>query len=208
METTLKNFRLIFLILVCFQAESFGAAAEKPLPVTDYLLLLPEKYLGFENVKIPAAERLAMIEENDTQNGWLKLTGRGKNTFEGWIELALFSKGPSGPMLGITVNHCGPLCRQRLFFLQYTEGSWQEITGQVLQPLPEDKMKDLYRANFPGDEFANDPPVLYRLPRRGSDILLVTQKAIAGREVILTRWCLENGRFIHQGSSQLPIQPR
>ena len=46
-------------------------------------------------------------------------------------------------------------------------------------------MRELYRANFPGDEFADDPPVLYRLPRRGTDITLVTQEAIAGREAVL-----------------------
>ena len=194
-KATIK-FLPFFIAVLCFG--SSAANAQKRLNVTDCLLLLPEKYFGFENLRIPAMERLAMIEENDTQNGWLKLTGKGDTTFEGWIEIALFSKGPSGSMLGVTVNHCGPLCQQQVFFLEYTGNSWQEISSRVFQPLPADKIKGLYKAIFPNDELAADPPVLYRLPRRGTDILLVTQEAIVGKEIILARFRLINGRFIIQ----------
>ena len=109
-------------------------AAEGPRTVKDHLLLLPEKYLGFENATLPAAERLAMIEVDDTANGWLKLTGKGERTFEGWIEVALFSRGPAGPMLGITVNHCGPLCEQQALFPAHARGDWHDITAKVFQP--------------------------------------------------------------------------
>jgi len=196
MKTMKRNSRLNPWIAACLLAAMHGTAAVKPLQVTDYLLLVPEKYLGFENAKIPASERLGMIETDDRANGWLTLAGRGENAFEGWIEIALFSKGPGGPMLGVAVNHCGPACQQQIHFLQYREGSWQEITGSVFQPLPAEKVKVLYQAGFPDNEFADDPPVLYRLPRRGTDIVLVTQEAIAGREVVLARLRLENGRFM------------
>jgi len=189
-----NKFPLSFIAVLAFA--SFCTAVEKPLNITDYLLLIPEKYLGFENLEIPAPERLGMIEENDPQNGWLKLTGKGETTFEGWMELALFSKGPSGPMLGVAVNHCGPVCSQQIFFLRYAPGSWEEITARVFQPLPEEMVKKLYRHHFAGDENGDDPPVLYRLPRRGTDIILVSQEAIAGREVVLTRFRLRDGRFI------------
>ena len=189
-----------FLLRLCvwLLVAPFGSAEAKPLNVTDCLLLIPEGYLGFENTKIPETERLAMIEERDVANGWLKLTGRGKNAFEGWVELALFSKGPSGPMLGITVNRCGPLCQQRIYFLQHAESAWQEITAEVFQPLAIDKVKELYCRRFPDDENSDDPPVLYRLPRRGTDIVLVTQEAVAGREIVLARLSLRNGRFIRR----------
>jgi hypothetical protein len=185
-----------FIFLTLTTGSLAVALAAGPGSVKDYLLLLPERYLGFDNAPLPPAERLAMIEIDDRANGWLKLVGRGGNAFEGWIEIALFSKGPAGPMLGITVNQCGPLCRQQVFFLRHARGNWEEITARVFQPLPKDKVKALYGANFPGDEFADDPPVLYRLPRRGTDILLVTQEAIAGREVVLARLRLKNGRFL------------
>jgi hypothetical protein len=188
--------KLLSRIAVCFLAASCAIAAKKQLNVVDYLMLLPEKYIGFENMKIPSTERPSMIGENDARNGWLKLTGRGENTFEGWVEMALFNKGPAGPMLGITVNHCGPLCQQRIYFLQYTESAWQEITAEVFQPLAIDQVKELYRSRFPDDENSDDPPVLYRLPRRGTDIVLVTQETITGREVVLARFSLRNGRFI------------
>jgi hypothetical protein len=123
------------------------------------------------------------------------LTGKGERAFEGWIEVALFREGPGGPMLGITVNHCGPLCEQQVFFLQHARGDWHDITAKVFQPLPEDSVRELFRAKFPGEDFAGDPPVLYRLPRRGTDITLVTQEAIAGREAVLARLFLANGRF-------------
>jgi hypothetical protein len=191
-----KHYKSIPWIGIWLLAAFSCTAAEKPLQVTDYLLLLPEKYLGFESMKIAAPERLGMIEENDSRNGWLKLTGKGETTFEGWIELALFSKGPSGPMLGVTINQCGPLCQQQIFFLQYAQGNWEEVTGKVFQPLPADKVNGLYQASFANNEFTADPPVLYRLPRRGTDIVLVSQETIAGREVVLARLRLRDGRFI------------
>lgn len=186
------------LFVACLIFGSLAVTTEKPLTITDYLLLIPENYLGFKNSKITAPERMDMIEENDGKNGWLKLVGKGENTFEGWIELALFSKGPSGTMLGVAVHHCGPACSQQIYFLQYKQGSWEEITALVFQPLPGNRVKELYKANFLSDEFTDDPPVLYRLPRRGTDILLVTQEAIVGREVILARFNLTNGHFIRQ----------
>jgi len=196
METRKRILKRLSLICACLLALSFRIASEKQFTIVDYLTLIPEKYLGFENATIPTAERLAMIEIDDRANGWLELTGRGGNAFEGWIEIALFSKGPAGPMLGITVNQCGPLCQQQVFFLHYALGNWEEITAKVFQPLPADKVKALYGANFPGDEFADDPPVLYRLPRHGTDIVLVTQEAIVGNEVVLARLRLKNGRFL------------
>jgi len=188
--------RAFTLPALLFYLYGAALATEAPRTVKDFLLLLPENYLGFENVKIPASERLDMIEVDDTANGWLKLTGKGGRTFEGWIEIALFNRGPAGPMLGIAVNHCGPLCEQQLFFLRFARGDWQDLTATVFQPLAADMVRELYRAAFPGDEFADDPPVLYRLPRKGTDILLVTQEALAGREAVLARYRLQDGRFI------------
>lgn len=189
----MRPFTLLSLLLYLCGA---ALAVEAPRTVKDFLLLLPEKYLGFEGAAIPATERLAMIEADDTANGWLRLAGRGENTFEGWIDLALFRPGPEGPMIGVTVNYCGPLCRQQVFFLKFARETWAEITAKVWQPLPGEKVKELYRACFPDDEFADDPPVLYRLPRRGTDIVLVTQEAIAGKEIVLARLRLRNGRFL------------
>jgi len=189
----MRSFTLPALLFYLYGA---ALATGAPRTVKDFLLLLPEKYLGFENVKIPASERLDMIEVDDTANGWLKLTGKGGRAFEGWIELALFRGGSGGPLLGIAVNHCGPLCEQQLFFLRYARGDWQDLTATVFQPLAADRVSELYHAAFPGDEFADDPPVLYRLPRKGTDLLLVTQEALAGREAILARYRLQDGRFI------------
>ncbi len=170
-------------------------AAGAPGSVKDLLLLIPEKYLGLEGTTLSAAERLAMIEIDDTAHGWLRLAGRGAHAFEGWIELALFRKGPAGAMLGVAVNQCGPLCEQRLTFLQYAGGEWLDLTAAVFQPLPAGRVRQLYRAAFPDGESAADPPVLYRLPRQGTDLLLVTQEAVAGREVELARLQLIDGRF-------------
>ena len=170
-------------------------AAGAPGSVKDCLLLVPEKYLGLEGTTLSAAERLAMIEIDDTANGWLRLAGRGAHAFEGWIEIALFRKGPAGAMLGVALNRCGPLCEQRLAFLRPAGAAWEEITGRVFSPLPAETVKALYRREFPGADSADDPPVLYRLPRQGTDIVLVTQEAIAGREVVLARLRLIDGRF-------------
>ena len=98
-------------------------------------------------------------------------------------------------MLGVAVNQCGPLCEQRLTFLQYAGGEWLDLTAAVFQPLPAGRVRQLYRAAFPDGESAADPPVLYRLPRQGTDLLLVTQEAVAGREVELARLQLIDGRF-------------
>lgn len=170
-------------------------AAAAPGSVKDCLLLVPEKYLALEGTTLSAAERLAMIEIDDTANGWLRLVGRGDRAFEGWIEMALFRRGPGGPMLAVAVNQCGPLCEQRLTFLRHAGGEWLDLTAAVFQPLPAERVRQLYRAAFPNGESADDPPVLYRLPRRGTDILLVSQEAIAGREVVLARFRLADGRF-------------
>jgi hypothetical protein len=62
-------------------------------------------------------------------------------------------------------------------------------------------VQELYQAGFPSDEFADDPPVLYRLPRSGTDIILVTQEAIVNREVVLARFRIVNGRFILRSSA-------
>lgn len=170
--------------------------AAGPKTVKDFLLTVPERYLGIDAVRLPAAERLAMIEIDDTANGWLRLVGRGDRAFEGWIEMAMFRRGLGGPMLAVAVNQCGPLCEQRLTFLRHAGGEWLDLTAAVFQPLPAERVRRLYRAAFPDGESADDPPVLYRLPRHGTDIVLVTQEAIAGREVILVRLRLINGRFV------------
>jgi len=183
----------VLRLLLIYCAASLLAAG--PKNIKDCLRLLPEKYLGLAGTTLPAAERLAMIEIDDSANGWLRLSGRGRNAFEGWIELALFRRGPGGPMLGVAVNHCGPRCEQRLLFLSWVGGEWEEITGRVFSPLSENRVRALYHREFPGDESADDPPVLYRLPRRGTDILLVSQEAICGREAVLARLGLANGRF-------------
>lgn len=169
--------------------------AAGPKTVKDFLLILPEKYLGVDAVRLTAAERLAMIEIDDTANGWLRLVGRGDRAFEGWIEMALFRRGPGGPMLAVAVHQCGPLCEQRLTFLRHAGGKWLDLTAAVFQPLPAERVRGLYREAFHDGESADDPPVLYRLPRRGTDILLVTQEAVAGREAVLARLRLIDGRF-------------
>ena len=188
----MRTMPLLPLLLALCSAPFFAAG---PKSIMDHLLLVPEKYLGLEGTKLTPAERLAMIEIDDTANGWLRLVGRGDRAFEGWIEMALFRRGPGGPMLAVAVNQCGPRCQQSLVFLRCAGGQWEEISGRVFSPLPEDRVKAFYNREFPGDEFAGDPPVLYRLPRRGTDIVLVTQEALCGREAVLARRRLANGRF-------------
>lgn len=190
------RYRLPSRLILCGLACAAAGAASGPRSVKDFLALIPERYLGCAETCLTPAARLAMIDVNDAANGWLRLVGRGDNAFDGWIELALFRRGPDGPMLGVAVNRCGPLCEQQIAFLRRRGENWEEITARVFAPLPAERIKELYRAEFPGDEFADDPPVLYRLPRQGSDILLVTQEPIAGREAVLARYRLQAGRFI------------
>lgn len=154
---------------------------DRPVTVLDHYLLLPGAI--FPEAEIPNREKAIVVR--DIANGYLKVQGH----WEGFGEIALFRMtDPRRRLLGVTKASCGPACTQEIHFLEYYDGSWVERTKRILPEIPKARIAEQYRKlKHPEDpdDWGEDVPVLYLLPRNGTTIKVVVQPQFTKKEIVL-----------------------
>lgn len=173
-----------------------AAALTPPLPqrapadVLDFYRLLPAECLFPEGVR-PDREQAVKIK--DVPNGYLRLEG----TWEGYTEVALFRKADGSALIGVILSECGPGCQQKVRFLEWDGAAWRDRTGEVLPEVTPAMLAAAYRAKKEtGDEdFGQEVPAVYVLPRRGTMVRIQVQPEFSQREIILFELKWNRQRF-------------
>ena len=161
-----------------------------PQSVLDYYLLLPLEHLTIGGSD---DERLKAIKIRDVKNGYLRIEG----DWEGHTEVALFRNPDRSALIAVSDVHFGPGPEQKLRFLQYANGRWIDKTEQVLPRISKEKIASAYRTKkgSEDDDFGDDVPHVYLLPRVGTSIAVVTAPGFTAVEFTLLELKWKNGRF-------------
>jgi hypothetical protein len=185
----MKNSLFTVLILL-FSFILFGQ--NNPSSVYDYYLLLPDKYIWTHPKSVK--ERSDLISVKDLKNGYLKL----ENTlWEGWGDIALFTKSDKKNLIAISMTGCGPVCAQEINILEYKENNWRNVTNTVFPKCATAFLHEQYIKFFKKDYENKDIPILYVLPRYGTSIEVITQGvATEGRTVKLATIKFINDKFV------------
>jgi hypothetical protein len=149
-----------------------GAQSNRPKSVQDYYLLMPEKYDGSSRQE--REEILGYTSEAtiDIKNGYISyitpLSGEV-------LEVALFKRPDGGYILAYNED-CDLQYKvpTKLYFLQYEDGKWTDVTTQVLPVAINNRYK-------------------YKLPRIGTTIEVTTAIGVKMYELA---W--RNGKFEKQ----------
>lgn len=171
---------LVWVVIATVSGSALVAQAPTPpapRTVLDYYRLVPAEALFPEGETV---DRTSAVVLEDIPNGYLRLGG-----WEGYGEVALFRKADGGALLGVAQNVCAPACGQVLRFLEWTGAGFQDVTARVFPKVEAAQVRAAWeRQRRPGDEdWGEDIPVLWVLPRRGTTITLVVQPELVGREV-------------------------
>ena len=184
---------LAFFASCCVHAQN--PATQKN--VVDYFMMMPGSLWDLNSHDYNDLQKTAMIDEKDIKNGWLKFTGKDtSDIWEGWGEFVLFKKPDKTYMMAVSILSCGPECNQSLKFFELNQKSWKEVTADVFKPVAKKFLSMKYVSLAGNDEFAESPPVIYVLPRYGTDITVVTQEDITGHKFTLATYAYTNGKFI------------
>lgn len=191
----LKRNRIIFaLTVVCalfivVVATSAGFQ-QQPRDVVDYYLLLPARYLTLGG---GAQERDTAIKIRDIKNGYLRIEGAWK----GYTEIALFRNPDGSALIGVSNVSFGPGPDQRIYFLSYDGKTWIDKTKEVFARAPQSQIAAMYKKKKSREDkdYGQDVPHLYRLPRLGTTIKVVTTPGFTEVEITLAELNWENGRF-------------
>jgi hypothetical protein len=186
---------IVFVMLAfCFK---YVQAQEPQKSVVDYFMLMPGSLWDLNRQNYTDDQKTRMIDEKDIKNGWLKFSGKeASNAWEGWGEFVIFKKPDKTYMMAITIMSCGPACDQTLKFFEYTNTAWKEVTQDVFLPMTARVLSEKYASMVGKDEFTEQPPVLYVLPRYGTSIKVITQKQITDKEITLATYSYMNGKFV------------
>lgn len=184
----------VSLILLFSNHPTLGQEAQKN--VEDYFFLLPSEHWDLNGQVYNKQEKATMIDEKDFKNGWIKFSGKdAKSAWEGWGEFVIFRKPDKSALIAVTIMSCGPQCEQSLKFFDFVDNKWKDISASVFKPLTTEQISLKYKKLAGNDEYANEPPVLYVLPRYGTTIKVITQKDICGKSLELFTYTYLNGKF-------------
>ncbi len=183
---------LVFLASRCLQAQNPPTTKN----VVDYFMMMPASLWDLNSHDYSDLQKTAMIDEKDIKNGWLKFTGKDtSDMWEGWGEFVLFKKPDKTYMMAVSILSCGPECNQTLKFFELNQKSWKDVTSEVFKPVAAKLLSSKYISLAGNDEFAESPPVIYVLPRYGTEITVVTQEDITGHKFTLATYAYINGKF-------------
>lgn len=194
MNTTKKTWWSLascLLLLIHSTADGIVAFVQKqPQSVIDYYLRLPSKYLTVGGNR---EQRLKAIKINDARNGYLRIEG----DWEGFAEIALFKKPDRTYLIAVSDVQFGPGPDQRLYFLEYRNDQWTDRTREVLPAISNEAIAAAYMSKkAPGDEdFGQDVPHIYLLPRVGTTITIVTAPGLIERNITLLELKWTGSRF-------------
>jgi hypothetical protein len=163
---------------------------KQPRDVVDYYLLLPDRYLLLGG---GAQERDAAIKIRDIKNGYLRIEGAWK----GYTEIALFRNPDLSALIAVSNVSFSPGPDQKIYFLFYDGKTWLDKTNGVFTRVPQSQIAAVYKKKKSqvDDDYGNEVPHLYRLPRVGTTIEVVTPPGFASVEIILAELRWVNGKF-------------
>jgi hypothetical protein len=186
------NMKFRFFTFALLLASALTASAQRVKPpqnVLEYFNALPTKYLGI--VK-DIGDRRQTVEIQDIENGYLKLSS---NRWEGWGEVALFKNTDGTKTLGIQTIGCGPGCEtESIFFVQYRNGRWIDVTKEVLPEISEAERRRVLQCYKPDNE---DPvSAYYELPRFGTTIKLIDNNEAEENGSLLYEFDWNGSKFV------------
>ncbi|MEI6123786.1 MAG: hypothetical protein WCQ95_09160 [Bacteroidota bacterium] len=193
----MKKIIILMVLVFCALCIHRAKGQETQKNVEDYFLIMPSNYWDLNEQVFSDKQKMLMIDEKDIKNGWLKFSGKdASNVWEGWGEFVIFKKPDKSYMMAVTILSCGPECSQTIKFYELNNQNWKEVTLDVFQPLTTQALSAKYKALVGTDDFADNPPVIYVLPRYGTTINVVTQEDITGHKIILASYSYVNGKFL------------
>jgi hypothetical protein len=132
----IKHIQLLVLVLgiLCNGYQEAAAQANPPKNVTDFFLLLPDKYVGLKK-----AERKTFLSNADPvidiANGYMSF----QESAESNTVIALFKRPDKSYIVGVSFSgdalnkKTGELQEvSELAFLRYDKGNWLDVTKEVL----------------------------------------------------------------------------
>jgi hypothetical protein len=146
-----------------------------PRTVRDYFNLLPQKYFtleGCEPQKDKNCERARAdliknyLEVEDTPNGYLKLSCDGGQSC---LRMALFKRPDGSYLVGVHTLHEADEVNH---FLEYRDGSWTDVSQQVVPGFDNARIYELprygttvqvYKKEFPEKTFSERGAKIYDL---------------------------------------------
>ncbi len=188
-----KPNRIIFALwAVCalFIAGVAIGLQQQPRDVLDHYLLVPDRYLTMGG---GAQERDTAIKIRDIKNGYLRIEG----AWEGYTEIALFRNPDRSALIAITNVSFGPGPEQKIYFLIYDGKAWIDKTKEVFARVPQSQIAAAYKKkkDREDEDYGEAVPHVYRLPRTGTTIRVVTAPGFAAAEITLAELKWVNGRF-------------
>lgn len=178
------------LLTGCFVNVFF--AQSEPKTVTDFFYLLPEKHFApFEdgNGKKPSLIdfRKSIIKIGDIKNGYLRLESY---QWEGWAEVAIFKKKNGKYVVLVVENSCGPVCGSEVTAYSRDNGTWADVTTQVLPKISDANLNAAYKRHRTSSN--DEPGLVYELPRIGKTIKVRTD---GGQDIIFFELTWNGSKF-------------
>lgn len=136
---------ILAMIALSLAATAFGQA---PKSVRDYYLAIPP-----EHIKADKAKRTAWISTESREDGYLEYTipaaDLGVSEAEGraWGNVQVFEKTEGGVVVGLTTNMCSEgICVGNVLFLDYNNGTWEDVSGDLAPQPDNDEVITILRA--------------------------------------------------------------
>lgn len=174
----------VFIFVLSFSAT---AQNKKMQTVLDYFLAVPSEYLGIAK---HSEDRAKVVEKKDLKNSYLKLGG----LWEGWGDAALFKNSDGSKTFAIQTIGCGPACgTESLFFLQYKNGKWIDVTAKILPKVSENELFRVMKCINPQTE--ESVITYYELPQIGTTVKLIDDNATGNQNKILYEFSWNGAKF-------------
>jgi hypothetical protein len=190
-------------LLVCLLSSLALAAPEKKRSLYDYYLELPPELMGLattEGKPLDVDVKKRLVKRRDDRNGYLLLEKKSIEAAERDVELALYLRKKSSPLVAMTTE-LGD--RSALRFFTQVDGAWREVTEEVLPKIDDeflDRMTRKKYPKFPKDRKFSDAAhaiVRYQLPRKGTRIVatsLYEDRKVYGKKIFELHW--DGERFV------------
>jgi hypothetical protein len=147
----MKKITLFAMLVLTMSLAVFGqtkSAPKKEMTVKEYFLAIPNDFM-----KADAKKRTAWIENESTEDGYLAFNipvkeitgedGEGKV----WGNVQVFKKKAGGVVIGMSTNLCEEgVCMGQLLFLDYNNGKWEDVSGDLAPQPDNDEVIKILRA--------------------------------------------------------------
>ncbi|MEW6209665.1 MAG: hypothetical protein AB1631_14955 [Acidobacteriota bacterium] len=111
--------------------------------------------------------------------------------------MALFRNPDRSALVAVSNVSFGPGPDQKIYFLSYDGKKWIDKTREVFSRVPQSQLAAAYKKKKSrvDDDYGDDVPHLYLLPRLGTTIKVVTAPGFASAEITLAESKWAGGKF-------------